>query len=119
MILNKKISVLAGACLWALAIKRWILTVRSFPTTIAGKSPRPVCPLTMTMEVEYKFIFPVDPDKIKILYIWNDGTPARDTVDAVSFGDTLFRAVKPHFYQPSDSVPIPPKLISLPTATYV
>jgi gliding motility-associated-like protein len=53
------------------------------------------------MEVVYKFMTPVNPAKVQILYRWNDGTGAETVVSPVSNGDTVFRAVESHVYPPS------------------
>jgi gliding motility-associated-like protein len=58
-------------------------------------------PVTLTMEVVYKFMVPVDPSKVQILYRWNDGTGAETIVNPTSSGDTLFRAVESHVYPPA------------------
>jgi gliding motility-associated-like protein len=58
-------------------------------------------PVTLTMEVVYKFIVPVNSSKLQILYRWNDGTGAETQVAPISFGDTVFRAVESHVYPPA------------------
>ena len=58
-------------------------------------------PVTLTMEVVYKFMTPVNASKVRILYRWNDGTGAETTVVPTSIGDTIFRAVELHVYPPA------------------
>ena len=68
----------------------------------SGQSPSSVCaPVDMTMDVRYRFIVPVDPDLVEILYVWNDGTGATTLVPAISQGDTIFMASVTHTYPPS------------------
>jgi PKD repeat protein len=68
----------------------------------SGQSPSSVCaPVDMTMDVRYKFLVPMDPDKVEILYIWNDGTGATTLLPAISTGDTVFTASAMHTYPPS------------------
>jgi len=51
----------------------------------SGQVPSSVCaPVTLTMDVRYRFILPVDPSRVEILYVWNDGTGATTLVPAVS-----------------------------------
>ena len=59
-------------------------------------------PVDLEMEVEYRFMFPVNPSQVEILYIWNDAANTETTVPAVSQGDTIFRASESHNYPPSD-----------------
>jgi gliding motility-associated-like protein len=54
------------------------------------------------MDVRYKFILPVDPLKVQILYVWNDGTGATTLIPAISQGDTIFTASATHVYPPAD-----------------
>ncbi|NJK84683.1 MAG: hypothetical protein HC906_00540 [Bacteroidales bacterium] len=68
----------------------------------SGQSPNSVCaPVNLVMDVRYKFILPVDPSKVEILYVWNDGTPATTRVPAISQGDTVFVQSQSHVYLPS------------------
>jgi gliding motility-associated-like protein len=53
------------------------------------------------MEVVYKFMVPVDPAKVQILYRWNDGTGAETIVNPASVGDTVFTAIETHVYPPA------------------
>lgn len=70
----------------------------------SGQSPSSVCaPVNLTMDVRYKFILPVDPSKVEILYVWNDGTGATTQVPAVSQGDTIFYTTQQHLYPPADN----------------
>ncbi len=70
----------------------------------SGQSPNSLCaPVDLTMEVRYKFITNVDPDKVEILYVWNDGTGATTTVPGISQGDTVFTASQTHTYPPADN----------------
>ncbi len=70
----------------------------------SGQSPSSVCaPVDLTMDVKYKFIVPVDPAKVEILYVWNDGTGATTTVPAISQGDTIFSTTQSHLYPPADN----------------
>jgi hypothetical protein len=70
----------------------------------SGQSPNSVCaPVNLTMDVRYKFIIPVDPSKVEILYVWNDGTGATTQVPAVSQGDTIFYTTQNHLYLPADN----------------
>ena len=51
----------------------------------SGQSPSSVCaPVDLIMDVKYKFMVPVDPSKVEILYVWNDGTGATTQVPALS-----------------------------------
>lgn len=69
----------------------------------SGQVPSSVCaPVNLTMDVRYKFILPVDPDNVQILYVWNDGTGATTLVPAISQGDTVFTATAAHVYPPAD-----------------
>ncbi len=69
----------------------------------SGQVPSSVCaPVNLTMDVRYKFILPVDPSKVQILYVWNDGTGATTLVPAISQGDTVFTATASHVYPPAD-----------------
>lgn len=69
----------------------------------SGQSPNSVCaPVNLLMDVRYKFILPVDPSKVEILYVWNDGTGATLTVPAISQGDTVFTQSQSHIYPPAD-----------------
>ena len=70
----------------------------------SGQVPSSVCaPVNLTMDVRYKFILPVDPSRVEILYVWNDGTGATTRVPAVSQGDTVFTATAAHLYPPADN----------------
>ncbi|MBN1416329.1 MAG: PKD domain-containing protein [Bacteroidales bacterium] len=70
----------------------------------SGQVPSSVCaPVNLTMDVRYKFILPVDPSRVEILYVWNDGTGATTLVPAVSQGDTIFTASAVHLYPPADN----------------
>jgi len=69
----------------------------------SGQVPSSVCaPVNLTMDVRYKFILPVDPSRVQILYVWNDGTGATTMVPAISQGDTVFTATALHVYPPAD-----------------
>jgi gliding motility-associated-like protein len=69
----------------------------------SGQVPNSVCaPVNLNMDVRYKFILPVDPSKVQILYVWNDGTGATSLVPAISQGDTIFTATSSHIYPPAD-----------------
>ena len=69
----------------------------------SGQVPSSVCaPVNLTMDVRYKFILPVDPSLVEILYIWNDGTGDSTLVPAISQGDTIFTASAVHVYPPAD-----------------
>jgi gliding motility-associated-like protein len=85
-----------------------LLTKRSYnqcaliTDNYSGQIPSSVCaPVNMTMDVRYKFLVPVDPSVIEILYVWNDGTGATTLVPAISQGDTIFSASATHNYPPS------------------
>jgi gliding motility-associated-like protein len=54
------------------------------------------------MDVKYKFLTPVDPGNVEILFVWNDGTGATTIVTPLSQGDTIFTATRSHIYPPSD-----------------
>lgn len=70
----------------------------------SGQSPSSVCaPVNLIMDVKYKFIVPVDPSKVEILYVWNDGTGATTRVPALSDGDTMFFTTQSHLYPPADN----------------
>ncbi|HEX2934098.1 MAG TPA: PKD domain-containing protein [Bacteroidales bacterium] len=58
-------------------------------------------PVTLSMEVVYKFMAPVDPSKVQILYRWNDGTGAETIVTPTSLGDTVFTTIQSHTYPPA------------------
>jgi gliding motility-associated-like protein len=69
----------------------------------SGQVPSSVCaPVNLTMDVRYKFILPVDPSKVQILYVWNDGTGATTLLPAISQGDTVYIATASHVYPPAD-----------------
>jgi gliding motility-associated-like protein len=69
----------------------------------SGQVAGSVCaPVNLNMDVRYKFILPVDPSKVQILYVWNDGTGATTTVPAITHGDTVFTATASHIYPPAD-----------------
>jgi gliding motility-associated-like protein len=69
----------------------------------SGQVPSSVCaPVNLTMDVRYKFILPVNPSRVQILYVWNDGTGATTLMPAVSQGDTVFTATAAHVYPPAD-----------------
>lgn len=94
--------------LTALTILMLLLTKKSYnqcaliTDNYSGQIPSSVCaPVNMTMDVRYKFLLPVDPSLIEILYIWNDGTGATTLVPAVSQGDTVFTASVSHNFLPS------------------
>jgi gliding motility-associated-like protein len=85
-----------------------LLTKRSYnqcaliTDNYSGQIPSSVCaPVDMTMDVRYKFLLPVDPSLIEILYVWNDGTGATTLVPGISQGDTVFTATATHNYLPS------------------
>ena len=70
----------------------------------SGQVPSSVCaPVNLSMDVRYKFILPVDPSRVEILYVWNDGTGATTRVPAISQGDTVFTATAAHLYPPADN----------------
>ncbi len=69
----------------------------------SGQVAGSVCaPVNLNMDVRYKFILPVDPSRVQILYVWNDGTGATSIVPAISQGDTVFTATASHIYPPAD-----------------
>ncbi len=69
----------------------------------SGQVTSSVCaPVSLNMDVRYKFMLPVDPYRVQILYVWNDGTGATDLVPAISQGDTIFTATATHIYPPAD-----------------
>ncbi len=69
----------------------------------SGQVPSSVCaPVNLTMDVRYKFILPVNPANVQILYVWNDGTGATTLIPAISQGDTVFMATAAHIYPPAD-----------------
>jgi gliding motility-associated-like protein len=69
----------------------------------SGQVAGSVCaPVNLNMDVRYKFILPVDPARVQILYVWNDGTGATSLVPAISQGDTIFTATASHIYPPAD-----------------
>src|SRR5512133_1432349 len=69
----------------------------------SGQVTNSVCaPVNLNMDVRYKFMLPVDPSRVQILYVWNDGTGATNLVPAVSQGDTVFTASASHIYPPAD-----------------
>jgi len=68
----------------------------------SGQQPNSVCaPVSMKMDVQYKFFVPIDPAKVEILYVWNDGTGATTQVPAISQGDTIFNQTQTHVYPPA------------------
>jgi gliding motility-associated-like protein len=70
----------------------------------SGQVPSSVCaPVNLTMDVRYKFILPVDPSHVEILYVWNDGTGATTRIPAISQGDTVYTASAAHLYPPADN----------------
>jgi gliding motility-associated-like protein len=95
--------------LTVLIILMLLLTERSYSQcalitdNYSGQIPSSVCaPVNMTMDVRYKFLLPVNPSRVEILYVWNDGTGATTLVPAISQGDTIFTATATHNYLPSD-----------------
>jgi gliding motility-associated-like protein len=69
----------------------------------SGQVTSSVCaPVSLNMDVRYKFMLPVDPSRVQIFYVWNDGTGATTTVPAISQGDTVFIATASHMYPPAD-----------------
>jgi gliding motility-associated-like protein len=69
----------------------------------SGQVPSSVCaPVNLSMDVRYKFILPVNPSRVQILYVWNDGTGATTLIPAVTHGDTVFTATASHVYPPAD-----------------
>jgi gliding motility-associated-like protein len=69
----------------------------------SGQVAGSVCaPVNLNMDVRYKFMLPVDPSRVQILYVWNDGTGATTVVPAISQGDTVFTATASHLYPPAD-----------------
>lgn len=69
----------------------------------SGQVAGSVCaPVNLNMDVRYKFILPVDPSRVQILYVWNDGTGATSLVPSISQGDTIFTATASHLYPPAD-----------------
>jgi gliding motility-associated-like protein len=75
------------------------LITDNFSGQVAGS----VCaPVNLNMDVRYKFILPVDPSHVQILYVWNDGTGATTLIPAISQGDTIFTAAATHIYPPAD-----------------
>jgi gliding motility-associated-like protein len=69
----------------------------------SGQVPSSVCaPVNLSMDVRYKFILPVNPANVQILYVWNDGTGATTLLPAVSHGDTVYTATASHVYPPAD-----------------
>jgi gliding motility-associated-like protein len=95
--------------LTVLLVLMLLLTKRSYnqcaliTDNYSGQIPSSVCaPVNMTMDVRYKFLLPVNPDLIEILYVWNDGTGATTLVPGISQGDTIFTATATHNYPPSN-----------------
>jgi gliding motility-associated-like protein len=75
------------------------LITDNFSGQVAGS----VCaPVNLNMDVRYKFMLPVNPSNVQILYVWNDGTGATTLVPAISQGDTIFTATATHMYPPAD-----------------
>lgn len=69
----------------------------------SGQVTNSVCaPVDLSMDVRYKFMLPVDPSHVQILYVWNDGTGATTQVPAISQGDSIFTATATHIYPPAD-----------------
>lgn len=69
----------------------------------SGQVAGSVCaPVNLNMDVRYKFMLPVDPSRVQILYIWNDGTGATTLIPAASQGDTVFTATASHLYPPAN-----------------
>src|SRR5512145_573637 len=69
----------------------------------SGQVAGSVCaPVNLNMDVRYKFILPVDPSLVQILYVWNDGTGATTLIPALSQGDTIFTATAAHMYPPAN-----------------
>ncbi|MFP4060395.1 MAG: PKD domain-containing protein [Bacteroidales bacterium] len=66
---------------------------------------RPCAPVTLTMDVNYSFLYPVSPDStVEILYVWNDGTGATTTVPAIPNGTgKIFTASESHIYPPGNT----------------
>ena len=92
-----------------LSILWWIISLSSFGQcelivdNFSGQIPTSVCaPVGLTMDVRYKFILPVDPNLVQILYVWNDGTPATTILPGISDGDTIFTQTAFHQYPPAN-----------------
>jgi gliding motility-associated-like protein len=70
----------------------------------SGQVAGSVCaPVNLNMDVRYKFILPVDPSLVQILYVWNDGTGATTLMPADSQGDTIFTATASHLFPPANN----------------
>lgn len=70
----------------------------------SSQDPKTVCaPVDFTMNVWYKFLIPVDPSRIEILFVWNDGTTATTTLPGTwnASLDSVW-AEASHIYPPSD-----------------
>ena len=104
--MGKKIKILVGWCiLTVLNISVYSQTVPKcyFVTDKAsGQVTSGTCvPIQLTMNVEYTFSTAVDTNLVRVLYIWNDGTAATDTVVPIYKATNKFTAVYDHIYPPS------------------
>ena len=74
----------------------------------SSQDPKTVCaPVDFTMNVWFKFIFPVDTSRVQIRFIWNDGTGAVTTMEGYwnSSMDSVW-AEASHIYPPTDECSI-------------
>ncbi|MBN2818539.1 MAG: hypothetical protein JXP36_06200, partial [Bacteroidales bacterium] len=70
----------------------------------SAQDPSSLCaPVDFTMHADYQFMVPVDPSLVKILFRWNDGTGATDTLSGNwnAAGDSVYVSAS-HNYPPTD-----------------
>lgn len=66
------------------------------------QNPSSVCsPVNFSMDVGYKFLLPVNPSLVEVMFVWNDGFGSRTIVPAMSgSADSVFASAS-HFYLPT------------------
>lgn len=66
------------------------------------QNPSSVCsPVNFSMDVGYKFLLPVDPSRVEVMFVWNDGFGSRTIVPAMAGSvDSVFASAS-HFYPPT------------------
>lgn len=66
------------------------------------QNPSSVCsPVNFSMDVGYKFLLPIDPALVEVMFVWNDGFGSRTIVPAMAgSADSVFASAS-HFYPPT------------------
>ncbi|MBN1598575.1 MAG: PKD domain-containing protein [Bacteroidales bacterium] len=70
----------------------------------SAQDPQTVCaPVNFTMSVWYKFLIPVNPAQVEILFVWNDGSVSTTTVPGNwNTGNDSVWAEATHLYPPTN-----------------